>query len=90
MKAVFVIAFIFACMFCDVTSLKCYTCLADNAKSQSSENVPDCASRESVECSSRDEFCFKTEYGWLRSLIDGEPPGHYLGKNLAKTFILLF
>ena len=54
--------------------------------SQSSENVPDCASQESVECSSRDEFCFKTEYGWLRSLIDGDPPGHYLGKGCTGDY----
>ena len=84
MKAIFVIAFVFACMFCEVTSLKCYQCASESAKSESNDNyfksLPNCASQELVQCGDSQDFCFKAEYDWFRSLIDAEPAGHYFAK----------
>merc|ERR1719309_32054 len=85
MKACFVIAIIFACMFCEITSLKCYSCYSEDVKSfaknnslENVEDVPNCASQTWVEC--REEFCFKSEYGAILSKYYSEPAGHYFGK----------
>ena len=87
MKAIFVIAFVFACMFCEITSLECYRCAAEEVKAEVSsfENYQNCASPELVNCSDEADFCFKLEYDWFRSLFNGEPAGHYIGKGCAKS-----
>ena len=76
MKAIFVITFVFACMFCEVTSLKCYYC---NYK----KSNPSCDNPEKAECPKEYKFNGKIEYDWLVSIFYGEPPGHYLGKGCA-------
>ena len=76
MKAIFVIAFIFACMFCEINSLKCYYC---NHK----EANPSCDSQELVNCSEKYKFCGKIEHDWFVSIFISEPPGHYYTKGCA-------
>ena len=73
MKAIFVIAVIFACSVCEVTSLNCYEC------SQSLENVPTCASPKKVRCVDESKFCGKVENDGFTSLFLN-PPGGYISK----------
>ena len=76
MKAIFVIAFIFACMFCEINSLKCHYCDYDEAN-------PSCDSQELVNCSEKYKFCGKIEHDWFVSIFYSEPPGHYYLKGCA-------
>ena len=71
MKAIFIIAVVFAC---EVTSLECYQC------SRSLENVPTCGSPERVRCYDLNEFCGKVENDWFFSLFYSHP-GHYIVKD---------
>ena len=84
MKAIFFIAFVFACMFCEVSSLKCYQCAAESTKSQTNDesfkDLPNCAAQELVQCGESHDFCFKAEYGWLLSYF----AGHYFGKGCTR------
>ena len=74
MKAIFVIAIVFAYSVCEVTSLECYQC------SFVDEEFPNCGSPEKVRCREEHKFCGKVEYTWFFSLFHSEPPGHYIGK----------
>ena len=78
MKASFVIAVVFACSVCKITSLECYQCSFDH------KDFPNCNSQERLLCPEEYTFCYKQEYGWFTSLLHSEPPGHYNRKSCAK------
>ena len=73
MKAIFVIAIVFACSVFEVTSLDCYQC------SYFDEDVPNCESPEKVTCPEEYKFCGKQENDWFFSLFVS-PPSHYTRK----------
>ena len=73
MKTIFVIAIVFACLVCEITSLECYGC------SYYEEDLPNCDSPGRLRCPEEMKFCFKQEYTWFFSLFSS-PPGHYLQK----------
>merc|ERR1719309_112593 len=95
MKTCFLIAFIFACIICEITSLQCYSCLSDeknkeikpNSEYESFKTMPNCASQELVECPDDYEFCFKLENDWFSSLFQKEPAGHYFAKGCGNDTI---
>ena len=44
------------------------------------KNLPNCASQELVQCHDSQDFCVKSEYAWLLSVLYSEPKGHYSAK----------
>merc|ERR1712168_1329035 len=78
MKAIFVIAIVFACLVCEITSLNCCDC------SYNEEGFPNCDSAKRVRCSEEKKFCYKQENDWFWSLFES-PPGHYLQKGCSMS-----
>merc|ERR1712168_1579513 len=76
MKAIFVIAIVFACLVCEITSLWCYHCSYHDEYTK-------CDSPGRVRCSEEKKFCYSQERDWFSSLIYSEPPGHYLKKDCS-------